>query len=111
MAERDNVITIKVNEHGDFTYDPSVKHVKPGETITWTSTQGPFAICFKDRTPFDHLNHHAIRGAESNSWAVSSRPMRVTKSGHFHYAVAIYADGKVFLDAGCPEIIVNFAGN
>lgn len=107
MQDKENRISISVTPDGDFTYAPSVKHVQAGQMVIWVSTQGPFTISFKDGTPFGQLNFHSVRGEEG--WFVTTREAG-KGSGHFHYAVAIVAEGRVFMDAGCPEIIVNIDG-
>ena len=106
MAGKAHVVSIRVNEDGDFCYDPSVKNIKRGHSVTWTSTQGPFALSFKRKTPVSQLHLQARKAKGSESWSVTSRPAKVSEPGHFHYAVALCVDGKVFLDASCPEIIV-----
>jgi hypothetical protein len=107
LAYQGSLITIKVTDEGDFTYDPSVKNLKPRQTVTWTSTQGPFSISFKVRTPFGRLSFQSERADDRNEWFVSTRGVREdVEPGHFHYAVAVVVDDKVFLDADCPEIIV-----
>ena len=106
MSDRDNVISIKVIDDGDFHYQPSVKHVRLGQTVTWTCNQGPFSISFKDRTPFGRTNLHATQPEGAEAWYVTSAPAKTDDFGHFHYAVAVFVHGKVFLDAGCPDIIV-----
>ncbi|MDQ6699311.1 MAG: hypothetical protein M3Z36_03900, partial [Acidobacteriota bacterium] len=52
----DKVITISADGHGNFTYDPSTAAVRPGDSITWTSGDGPFAISFNDRAPFKDIS-------------------------------------------------------
>ena len=106
MADQASVISIRVSEDGDFYYEPSVKNVKQGQSVTWTCAQGPFALSFKDQTPFAQLNLQATKGDSANAWSVTSHPARVAAPGHFHYAVALYVNGRVYLDAGCPEIVV-----
>jgi plastocyanin len=106
LAEHDNVILIKVIDDGDFHYQPSVKNVKLGQSVTWTCAQGPFSISFKDRTPFGRTNLHATKPEGSDSWYVTSAPAKTSELGHFHYAVAIFTNDRVYLDAGCPEVIL-----
>ena len=106
-SNKDVKITIKVSGEGDFTYDPSVKRIKAGESITWVSSQGPFSISFKDGTPFEQLDFHSeLAGKE---WRISSGKLGALPGpGHFHYAVAVFSvkDETVYLDAACPEVIV-----
>ena len=99
-------ITIKVNEEGEFTYEPSVKRLREGQPITWACSQGPFCISFQQGTPFDSMDFHGDEGPDG--WTATSSEADVAgEAGHFHYAVAIFWQGRVYMDAGCPEIIVN----
>lgn len=109
MQAKGNHVNISVSPQGDFTYSPSVKHVEPGQVLIWESAQGPFSISFKEGTPFGQLNFHSVKGEEG--WLIITGEVRKGGGpGHFHYAVAIYTEGRVFMDAGCPEIIVNIDG-
>ena len=101
-------ITIKVASSGDFTYDPSVKRLVAGQTVTWACSQGPFSIAFQEGSPFDKLDYHSAKS--DKEWSVTTSAVANTRGpGHFHYSVAIYIPGedRVYLDAGCPEIIIN----
>jgi hypothetical protein len=99
-------ITISATLEGDFTYSPSVKRVRVGQALIWTSTQGPFTISFLSQTPFAELDFHAER--DGDGWSVrTGRILEDFAPGHFHYAVGIFVDGKVLMDASCPEIIVS----
>ncbi|MEP6714381.1 MAG: hypothetical protein ABJC09_02330 [Terriglobia bacterium] len=109
-AEKTTVahISISVSPEGDFSYHPSVKRLRHGQSVRWTCEQGPFTIAFRVGTPFDKVHYEAERG--ESSWAVTTREVHEERrAGHFHYAVALYclAVERVFLDAACPEIIVN----
>lgn len=106
MAKRQTVISVSVIDDGDFHYKPSVKKLKAGESVTWTCDQGPFAVSFKERTPFGRTNLHSTKAKDGKSWAINSVLPKNPERGHFHYAVAIYAGEKVYLDAGCPEVII-----
>ena len=106
MAGKTHVVSIRVNEDGDFCYDPSVKNIKRGQSVTWTSTQGPFALSFRSRTPVSQIHLQSKKAGSANAWSITSRPAKVSEPGHFHYAVALCMDGKVYLDASCPEIVV-----
>ena len=100
-------IKIEVNSHGDFTYSPAVKRIKPGQVVTWECPQGPFSISFQSKSPFTHLDFQSPRN--DKVWmATTHESGALPGPGHFHYTVAVFfiAEGRVFQDAGCPEIIV-----
>ena len=107
----DIVIDISADGSGNFTYSPSTAAVKPGDTITWTSGKGPFAISFMDRSPFGEMSF----SSHSEAGAYKTYPRTVGKShGHHHYSVAIAVfnpedrtDFQISLDAGCPDIVVS----
>lgn len=107
MADQVSVISIRVSEDGDFYVEPSSKRLKPGQSITWTSSQGPFAISFTDQTPFSQVLFQGIKPADREGvWTVTSHPVKPNAPGIFHYAVSIYVNGRVYLEAGCPQVII-----
>jgi hypothetical protein len=103
-----------VNNHVNFTYQPSVLHACPGDTIVWHSPHGPFAVEFKEDTPGESVGVHGEQLGPH--WQSAQFPIRIDARGHYHYAVAVALNaaefvapvqGRVALDAACPEIIVN----
>jgi hypothetical protein len=74
---------------GAFQYRRKFVHLKQGDTIDWTCNQGPFAIQFVGRTqPGQTVRQNA-------------------QADLYRYAVAVYANDKVYLDAECPAIIMD----
>jgi len=109
-------INIKVKAaqgHLNFTYDPSVLHACAGDTVVWRSDDGPFAVEFKHDTPGPDVGTHGNQ--IGGHWESAQFLIRQGARGHYHYAVAVSlvnpvfeeAQGRVALDAACPEIIVN----
>jgi plastocyanin len=100
----DHTIQIEVFDgRGSMTYTPSMLRVAPDDTVTWCCPSGHFAIMFKDGSPF-------TEGMDAfSSRETPSSPKRVAKGikGQFHYAVAIFDGSRIFMDAGCPMILVN----
>ncbi len=95
-------IRIEVDaETGDFTYIPSVCHVSPNGRISWVAN-GDWAVMFTDRTP---LNTAEIRG-RAGKLSPPARVSRDAAKGPYHYAVAVAVGNRVFLDAGCPTIVI-----
>jgi plastocyanin len=100
--------------HINFTYQPSVLHACAGDTVVWTSEDGPFAIEFKEDTPGPDIGTHGNQ--VGGHWESAQFQIRQGARGHYHYAVAVVlandifetgVKGRVALDAACPEIIVN----
>ena len=91
---------------GNITYVPSVTHVRRGDSISWRAN-GHFAIMFRDGTPADHVGIQS--GPEQDSAPLVLR--KDAPLGHYHYQVAVAVETpgglRVFLDAGCPDIIVD----
>ncbi len=110
-------VTIKVSvSYGklNFTYQPSVLHACAGDTVVWTCVDGPFAVEFKRDTPGPNVGTHGSQ--VGNHWESSQFQIRQGARGHYHYAVAVALtsgsveqemQGRVAMDAACPEIIVN----
>jgi plastocyanin len=86
---------------GDMTYYPAVLHVSPNDTIKWTCESGNMAISFRDRSPIKE-------GQQMRSTAKDNSILGtvVAKPGIYSYAVAVNVRGSIYLDVGCPEIIV-----
>jgi plastocyanin len=119
MPKAAHTITITIN-NGDFTYSPSALHAKIGETVSWTSgTLGPFAVSFMDQTPFLEVTLKSQQNA-AGQHCIEAQQIQENTIGHHHYAVALaqlFVPGpdlpmtaSVFLDSGCPDIVVSNDG-
>lgn len=113
-----HTIIITMDSTGDFTYSPSTLHAKIGDTVAWTSKVGPFAISFTDTTPFLQVSLSS-KGAEGEH-CIQPQEIQLNTIGHHHYAVAVAQmsqgpdlamSATVFLDSGCPNIVVSDDGN
>ncbi len=92
---------IPVSVTGNGTIRCKDQFAKRGDKVTWTSSDGPFTIQFLGGTPFARQHIHSRRG--------SIRAVRIPKKakpGRYPYAIAVEKNGKVYLDARCPEIII-----
>ena len=112
-------VTVLSSNEVSFTYSPSTLRVAPrdGDTVQWTSTDGPFVIMFTQNTPIAS----AAGGLVIDAHSTPTGPLFATQIftvpagtiGHFHYAVALALlssagpGAMVHIDAGCPEIIAN----
>ena len=88
---------------GVFRYQKKFVHVKQGDTIDWTCNQGPFAIQFIGRSPFDGASFQFRQGRTQPSQTVRQNAQAELS----RYAVAVYANDRVYLDAECPAIIID----
>ena len=96
MAE----INIVVRSNGDFEYFPGLCHARRGEPITWRAN-GPWSIQFNGETPLDSVSVHGPADK-----AVESRVRSDAARGTYHDAGAVLHEGQIYLDAGCPTIII-----
>jgi hypothetical protein len=110
MAEKHVRIQVELDDDGDanFTYIPAVLWVRPRDTVSWSSPDGPFGLIFKKSSPSLDVDAHgrACGEGDERGFATQSLEIREGALGHYHYAVAISLEAGVFLDAACPEIIV-----
>jgi len=101
-------------DSGDFTYVPSLKHVKPGDEIYWACNDGPFAVSFPDGTPFDVVTINSNPANGTTPFQTDQQTILDVPGGVYHYHVAVAAlkkaDGdritgaEVHMDSGCPGI-------
>jgi plastocyanin len=104
----------------NFTYSPSTIRVSPGDTVQWTSPDGPFVVMFTEGTPIANTQlappglvidaHSVVSGPPA--WSTLTFTVPAGALGHFHYAVALAllssaGQATVHIDAGCPEILAN----
>jgi plastocyanin len=102
MGEEDKKKTIEIipGAKGDLSYTPALLHASRGNTIEWTcGNSRPLAIQFTRTSPLIRAEFH------SGDPDLKVRPD--AKPGAYRYAVAVFADGKVYLDAACPAIIID----
>lgn len=93
-----------LNPAGDMTYSAAVQHVNRGARIDWTS-DGPIAVSFRD-SPLDQGRQVRSDAPAGPVYTASATVGAAAKPGTYYYAVAAVKDGRVYLDAGCPQIIV-----
>lgn|GEM_PF-1329482 len=95
-------------ETGDITCSRPVVHAKRSDEVRWTSNGGPFTIQFKGMSPFDSLGKKSHKPTPTDKHVVEGKVHEQAPAGRYHYAIAMFADGGVALDAGSPEIIIDF---
>ena len=97
-------ITISVNkQRGFLSYDPPNCHARKSDEIVWKCSDGPFAIQFFGISP--------IQTAEARSLGPKQVRIKVRSNAHagtYSYACSVYAGEKVYLDASCPVIIIDY---
>jgi hypothetical protein len=114
MIDHEIRITVDTDDHRiDFSYAPTTVHVRHGDRVHWVCPEGPFAVEFLKDTPSDRMGAHGER--HETVWRSASIPIRRSARGHFPYGGAVSLQngrfgelvGRVALDTGCPEIIVD----
>jgi len=99
-------IEIKVNATaGVITYSEPKAHVKKHDKIQWESQAGPFAIQFTGATPIEYQGNHSTVSNGTGGHVLTGQVGG--DKGDYLYACSVYADGKVYLDARCPVIIID----
>lgn len=96
-------ISVDAERTGNITYEPAVCHLTQGDTIVWHAN-GNLAIQFQGQSPIGK-----IRLQEPHELVAKLRAD--APPGAYHYAVAVAVGSKVFLDAGCPTIIIRVDGD
>jgi len=97
---RNHLIEIVVDpQTKDITYRPAVYHARAGTTLAWRAN-GTFAIQFTGGTPLEKAGIHG------QVEEVVESKLRSDARGIYHYAVAVAIGNEVFLDAGCPTIVI-----
>ncbi len=92
----------------EINYSAALLRAKPGDTIRWWSNQGPFAIQFAGISPVPFGGRRSL--AQRDIFELEGIVRRTAQPGAYRYACALWVDGKVHLDAGCPEIIIDRDG-
>ncbi|HYV64955.1 MAG TPA: hypothetical protein VE964_01850 [Myxococcales bacterium] len=99
-----HTVDFEIDSNGNPVYRPAVLRASRGDKVQWKFRGGAFAVLFR-LTPFDYAEF----GSGNDTGQVIGSP------GVYPYAVALVpivkADdqqkvGKIVLDAGCPEIII-----
>jgi hypothetical protein len=85
----------------NFTYTPAVYHTRPGTPIAWRAN-GTFLVQFTSGTPLDTVG---IGGAADIAVETCVRPD--APKGVYHYSVAVAIGQDIFMDAGCPTIVID----
>jgi plastocyanin len=103
MKMADHTIHIEVDPNGHITYRPAVLRAKPGDTVSWHSDDGQFALSFHERSPLGSTYIEGQSKTPTARQAITPQAM-----GEFHYSVALRTDrdGRIWMNSGCPEIFV-----
>jgi hypothetical protein len=101
-------ITIEVDDRGNFTYTPAVRRAMPGERISW-SCNDPFVVHFARQSPFPQVEFRPSPEAPKGPLMYSTNPDTFrggVQPGGYHYVVAVAHGDQVFVDGGCPEVVI-----
>jgi hypothetical protein len=115
MAQHEIKIRVQTKkgqpQYGSMTYSWSALHAAPDDRITWFSEDGPFAVVFRERSPFSGNQHRISSDHRVDKGPFTTQAFTVATRadvyGAYYYAVALAADGEVFVDAGCPSVIID----
>ena len=92
-----------LNNIGDMAYSASVQHAVAGDTITWSSETGAFTLAFQGNSPL--TEGLQLRSGAGN--AVTGTVKAGANKGCYYYSVAAtFTDGLIYMDPGCPEVII-----
>ena len=86
----------------DLTISPTVLHVIPGDTIIFKSNGDAFTVIAKGSSPLNKADIRGIKGEE-----VEAIVETAAARGAYLFACAVYKDGKIYMDANCPPIIID----
>ncbi len=92
-------IFVDTERGGNITYEPAVCHVERGDTLLWRAN-GNVAIQFKGESPIGRFR------PGDGACELAAKVRDDAPPGVYHYAVAVAVENKLFLDAGCPTIII-----
>jgi len=96
-------IHIFVDARGNFTYVPALLRARVGNRVRWKSHNGPFIVSFPSRTPFGTVSHFQGTNVSTPEAGVA---IAAGATGVYKYVVAVCRPEGVFIDAGCPEIMI-----
>jgi len=127
MGQHPNKIQVQTKKgqtgYGSMTFTWSALHAAPGDEIIWFSENGPFTLVFPDRSPFTG-NPHRISAEHKTDTPQETEnkdkmvlgpfvtpPLTVAAGasvyGIYYYAVALAAGADVFIDSGCPSVVID----
>ncbi len=95
------IVDISIKD-GAVVCDPPRCRARRNDVIVWRCEAGHFAIEFFDGTPLDTVDAH------SDARHQAHRTVRADAAPDiYRYACAVCVDGRVYLDACCPSIIID----
>ena len=106
MAQEPRVREVRIailNDAGDISYNPAVIHVCQNDVIRWICESGPFTIFFRERSPLEE--GHQLRSTNENQ--IEGTVKDNAERGVHYYAFAATFRGKIYLDTGCPEVVID----
>ncbi len=107
-------ISIAVDTNGNFTYGPSTLNANAGDTLSWSSTFGPFAISFLEKSPLNAVTLSSEQVSPGN-YSIGPQTIRASAHGHYKYGVAVATTvgttTTVSIDLGCADVVVSNDGD
>jgi len=101
---------------GEFSYSHGSLRVRAGDVVSWSSSDGPFALHFGHGSPFRSalISAELVEGSKGSPCHWATKPQTVRKGNipqGLHYVVAMCRKDaenpnrdKVFIDS-CPVIL------
>ncbi len=92
---------IRISVDGeDITVTPTAAHVERGDSLEWDvdGRDGALLLTFPDGEAVGATKLRTAKGKPAKA--------RAAKRGVFHYQVAVYSNGAIHADVGCPTIII-----
>ncbi len=90
-----------LDPNGDMSFIPSPKHLNHGDAVRWIcENKTPFTIAFPDRSPFP------VQQLQGGKAAFVDGTIDPKAKGVYRYNVAILVEDLIYVDCGCPEIVV-----
>lgn len=105
-----STITIEVEIDRDthvITYRKQAAQAHRRDVIEWKCKAGPFAIQFTGATPTGFQSKRSTRSSEADTYTLTGVVRKNAEPKVYPYGCAVYAGGKVYLDARCPVIIID----
>ena len=101
------VIKISCDASGDFTFTPAVHHAKIGDTIEFSCDDGDFTVIFP-QTIAGVVQLHGSKGKNTPAVLIpDEKAGQRVLPGFYKYMVGVHRDDKVFMDIGCPVVVID----
>jgi len=99
----ERIVEFGIDGQHNLTCSPAVVHVQPNWEIVFRSKNGePFAVQSKGVSPLEQADIPGIHGSPRVRVRGDAEP------GVYSFACALYANNRIYMDAACPAVIVDW---